>query len=200
LISLILGIAINYGFGVLSYVLEWNRSPAYSILWTFANPFLVVTYASMNLIQDKGLTRMTIVMCVISMLLSFGPGILLLVWFNLIEVGIVFIGIGFYYTYFVSIYLIYTRMNNSVHFSIYPITICLIVATCFAVMVYSFLSDTFDDFYGFSITYLVVNLLLLIYAIYRVVSDILTRADKPNFYSPYGLPIYKYDYNIKSVV
>jgi hypothetical protein len=43
-------------------------------------------------------------------------------------------------------------------------------------------------------------LLGVLYAIYRVVSDILSRSDKPNFYSPYGSPIYKYDFNIKSVV
>lgn len=134
------------------------------------------------------------------MVLSFGPGIILLVWFSSIPVGIALLGAGFYYTYFVSIYLVYIKMNNSVPFIVYIITIIIIVLTCCAVMIYSFVEDSFDDFYGFSITYLVINLLVLIYAIYRVGWDILSRGDKPNFYSPYGLPIFKYDFNIKSAV
>lgn len=134
------------------------------------------------------------------MVFSFGPGIILLAWFRAIVLGIAFVAAGFFFTYFSTIYLIYLKMNNSVPFILYPITVVLIVGTCCAVMIYSFVNDSFDDFYGFSITYLVINLLALIYATYRMGSDILNRADKPNFYSPYGMPIYKYDFNIHSAV
>lgn len=200
IVLFVLGLVINYGFGIVSYVVDWNKSPAYTVLWTVVNPLLVLIYAAVSLLRDKGLVVPTIVFCVLSMLLSFGPGIILLAWFGSIPVGVALIGVAFYYSYFLATVIIYKKMNNSVPFAIYPITIIMIVLTCFAVMVYAFVSADFDDFYGFSVTYLVINLLILFYAGYRVVSDILSRADKPNFYSPYGLPIYKYDFNIKSVV
>lgn len=134
------------------------------------------------------------------MLFSFGIGVILLAWFKAIAVGIALLAAAFFYSYFFTAYLIYKKLNNSVPFAIYPITAVILIGPCFVIMIYGFVSSYFDDFYGFSITYLVVNLLGLIYASYRVVSDILNRADKPNFYSPYGSPIYKYDFNLKSVV
>lgn len=200
IVSFVLGIVINYTFGVISYALDWNKSSAYTVLWTVVNPLLVTTYAAIQLIQDKGIVPVTIIINVVSMVFSFGPGIILLAWFRSTVVGIVLIGAGFYYSYFMATIIIYKKMNNSVPFVIYPITVILIVLTCFAIMVYSFIDDNFDNFYGFSITYLVINLLILFYATYRVVSDILTRLDKPNFYSPYGAPAYKYDSNIRSAV
>lgn len=194
------GLALNYAFGVISYVVGWNSSPAYTVLWTVVNPFLVLTYAAFSFVRDKGLILPSIILSVASMVFSFGPGIILLAWFMSIPVGIALIAAGFFFTYFATTYLIYLRMNNSVPFILYPITIVLIVGSCCAVMIYSWTSDTFDDFYGFSITYLVINLLGIIYASYRMGYDILNRADKPNFYSPYGMPIYKYDFNIHSAV
>lgn len=191
---------LNYTFGIISYAVEWNNSPAYTVLWTVVNPYLIFTYAAYSFIRDKGLILVSIILAVLSMVFSFGPGIILLAWFRAIVVGIAFVAAGFFFTYFSTIYLIYLKMNNSVPFILYPITVVLIVGTCCAVMIYSFVNDSFDDFYGFSITYLVINLLALIYATYRMGSDILNRADKPNFYSPYGMPIYKYDFNIHSAV
>lgn len=200
IVSFILGIVLNYAFGIVSYIVGWNSSPAYTVLWAIINLLLVAIYAAVCLIRDKGLIPVTIIVSVVSMVISFGPGIILLAWFKSIAVGIALIGVAFYYSYFLGTVLIYKKMNNSVPFAVYPITIIIIVLTCCAVMIYAFVSDDFDDFYGFSVTYLAVNLLGLLYAIYRFGSDILSRIDKPNFYSPYGSPIYKYDFNIKSVV
>lgn len=194
------GLILNYGFGILSYVLSWNNSSAYTLFWCIINLFLVITYAAFSLIRDKGLTFPSIITAVFSMVLSFGTGVILLVWFNSLVVGIALIGAAFFYTYFTSVYLVYRKMNNSVPFVIYPITLFIIIGSCIVVMIYSFVSPDFDDFYGFSITYLVINLLGLIYAIYRIGSDIMTRNEKPNFYSPYGSPIYKYNSSINSAV
>ena len=91
-------------------------------------------------------------------------------------------------------------MNKSVPFVIYPITLVLVVGGCFAIMIYGFVDDKFDDFYGFSTTFLVINLMVLVYATFRVVSDIRDRFDKPNFYSAYGSPVYKYDPHLKTAV
>lgn len=133
-----------------------------------------------------------------SILLSFGVGVILIAWFDLIGVGIALLGAAFFYTYFLVVYLIYLKMNKSVPFVIYPVTMVLVIGACFAVMIYGFVDKNFDDFYGFTVTYLVINVLLLIYASYRILSDIRTRFDQPNFYSAYGSPIYKYNPNIKS--
>lgn len=79
-------------------------------------------------------------------------------------------------------------------------TFIIIVATCFAIMIYAFVVETFDNFYGFSVTYLVINLLILLYGTSSLMKDYLNRFDRPNFYSAYGSPIYKYNPEIKSVV
>ncbi len=133
-----LGIVLNYAFGIISYAVDWNKSPAYTVLWAVINPLLVFVYAAINLLKDKGLILPTIVICVISMLFSFGPGIILLAWFESIAVGIALLGVGFYYTYFLSAVLVYKKMNDSVPFAIYIVTVVLILGTCCAVMIWSF--------------------------------------------------------------
>ena len=199
IVSFILGVALNYTFGGLSYGLNWNRTPAYTCLWTFFNIFILSAYAAFCLLRDKGLIIPTVITCVVSVLLSFGIGIILLTLFSNIGVGLGFIGAALYYTYAVVVYLIYLKMNKSIPWIIYPITGIIVIASCFAVMIYAFVVDTFDNFYGFSVTYLVINLLLLLYGVYLIYNDMMNRFDKPNFYSAYGSPIYKYDNSIKSV-
>lgn len=199
IISFILGVILNYTFGGLSYGLNWNRTPAYTCLWTFANIFLISAYAAFSMLRDKGLVVPSIISCVITILLSFGIGIILLAVFSMIPEGLALLGAAFFYTYAIVLYLIYLKRNKSMPWILYPITALIIVLTCFAVMIYAFVVDTFDNFYGFSITYLVVNLLILLYACYLLYSDMMNRFDRPNFYSAYGSPVYKYDNSLKSV-
>lgn len=73
------------------------------------------------------------------------------------------------------------------------VTILIIVCTCFAVMIYGFIDKEFDDFIGFSITYLVINFLIVVFGAYGLSLDFINRFDRPNFYSAYGSPIFKYD-------
>ena len=65
-------------------------------------------------------------------------------------------------------------------------------------MIYGFIDDNFDNFVGFSITYLVINFLIVLYGAYSLSMDIYNRYDRPNFYSPYGSPIFKYDPTVSS--
>ena len=175
IISFILGIALNYGFGALSYALKWNNSPAYTVLWTVFNLFALSAYAAFCLLRDKGLVLPTVITCVVSILLSFGSGIILIAMFSLVPTGLGFIGAGFFYSYAVVVYLVYLKMNNSLPFLIYPLTLILIVGACVAVMIYAFVSTTFDNFYGFSVTYLVINLLLLLYGTWLLYRDMMSR-------------------------
>lgn len=196
----VLGFLLNYLFGIFSFVFEWNKTAAYTVLWAIINIFAISAYATFCLLRDKGLVLASIIVSVVSMVLSFGTGILLLALFSLTGSGLALIGVAFFYTYFTIIYLIYLKMNKSIPWIIYPITGILIILTCFAVMFYAFVVDTFDDFYGFSVTYLVINLLLLGYASFLIYRDMMNRLEKPNFYSAYGSPIYKYDNSVQSVV
>jgi hypothetical protein len=196
----LLGIVLNYTFGIMSYSFEWNKSAAYTVLWSIINLFAIAVYATFSLLRDKGLIAASIIVSIISMVLSFGIGVILMVVFSLIGEGVAFIGVAFFYTYFTVLYLIYLTMNKSIPWIFYPITGVLIVLTCFAIMIYAFVVDTFDNFYGFSVTYLVINLLLLGYASFLIYRDMLNRLEKPNFYSAYGSPIYKYDSSLQSVV
>ena len=141
IVSFTLGLVLNYAFGIISYVIGWNNSPAYTVLWTVVNALLVVIYATVSLIRDKGLVLPTVIVSIVSMVISFGPGIILLTWFSSVPIGIALIGAGFYYSYFLATILIYKKMNDSVPFALYPITIIIIIGTCCAVMIYAFIND-----------------------------------------------------------
>lgn len=200
IISFVLAFLLNYGFGIASYLVGWNNSAAYTVLWAIINVFAVLAYASYSLLRDKGLIIPTYIITISSIVVSYGVGILLIVLFSSIIVGIVFLGLAFYYTYALVIYFIYLKMNKSLPFVVYIVTFFVIVATCFAIMIYAFVSDDFDNFYGFSITYLVINFMILLYAVFSLMQDYLNRYDKPNFFSAYGSPIYKYNPEINSVI
>lgn len=81
IISFALGIVINYGFGAASYAVEWNRTPAYTLLWVIINLLVLNIYAAGSFVRDKGLTMVSVIVSVVSMVLSFGVGIVLIVWF-----------------------------------------------------------------------------------------------------------------------
>ena len=153
----------------------------------------VLIYAAYCLLRDKGLILPTFITAIASIIVSYGIGILLMVLFSEIVIGIVFLGVAFYYTYAIVVFFVYKKMNDSIPFVIYIVTFVIIVGTCFAIMIYAFVVDTFDNFYGFSVTYLVINLLLLLYGVSALMKDYLNRFDRPNFYSAYGSPIYKYN-------
>lgn len=86
-------------------------------------------------------------------------------------IGIILIAISLYYGYCLALYIIYLIKNKSMPIFMNYITLAIIIATTFAVMIYGFISPTLDNFYGFTITYLVINFLVLIYGAYLIVSD-----------------------------
>ena len=81
IISFVLGIVINYAFGAVSYAVEWNRSPAYTLLWTIINILILTIYAAGSFVRDKGLVLVSVILSVVSMVLSFGMGLILILWF-----------------------------------------------------------------------------------------------------------------------
>lgn len=81
IISFVLGIGINYGFGAASYAVGWNKSPAYTLLWIIINILALIIYAAVSFVRDKGLTVISVALSISSMVISFGMGIILIVWF-----------------------------------------------------------------------------------------------------------------------
>lgn len=110
------------------------------MLWAVINIYLVITYAALSMVRDKGIFVVSIILCVASMLLAFGIGVILLAWFKLLAEGIALIAVAFFYSYFLSVYLIYKSRNESVPFIVYPITLIILIAPCFAIMIYAFRS------------------------------------------------------------
>jgi hypothetical protein len=194
-----LGIVLNYVFGIVSYVVDWNKSDLWTIWWAVINIFLLSVYAALALLRDKGLHIASYITCAVSVLLLIAAGILIIVLFGSIALGIILIAIAVYYGYVIGLYIIYLARNKSLPQFMHYITIAIVIATCFAIMIYGFVADDFDDFYGFSITYLVINFLIIIYAAYTLFMDFADRFDRPNFYSPYGTPVFKYDPSVSSV-
>lgn len=109
------------------------------------------------------------------------------------------LAIAFYYTYTLFLVYVFLYRNKSLPWILIPISIGIIICTCFAVMIYAFVEPTFDNFYGFSITYLAINLIILLYAAWNLYSDLINKYDRPNFFSPFLYPIFKYDPAVKSV-
>eukprot|EP00919_Chromeraceae_sp_WS-2016_P035526 GHVR01084295.1.p1 GENE.GHVR01084295.1~~GHVR01084295.1.p1 ORF type:complete len:253 (+),score=-7.80 GHVR01084295.1:1977-2735(+) len=200
IILFILGILLNYGFGIVSFLFDWNKSVTYTVWWVIVNVFILSAYTVFSLLRDKGAALIALVCSIISFLMFIGIGIALIVGYNLIAEGIAVIAVAIYYGYAIALYFIYLWKNKSIPWFLYPISIILVIITCFAVMIYAFVVESFNDFYGFSLTYLVINFLLLLYSIYLLYVNMRNRFDRPNFFSPYGNPVFKFDPSINSVV
>lgn len=58
---------------------------------------------------------------------------------------------------------------------------------------------SFNDFVGFSITYLAILFCLILYVVRKLIADFANKATSPVFYSPWVFPIYKYDPNLNAL-
>jgi hypothetical protein len=107
------GIVLNYTIGIISYAINWNRSDTWTIWWAVINVFILSVYAALALLRDKGLSLVTYIVCGVSVALLILAGILIIVLFKSIALGIALIGVAVYYGYIIALYLIYLFRNNS---------------------------------------------------------------------------------------
>ena len=82
IVSLVCGFLLNYAFGILSYLLKWNNSAAYTVVWAIINVFALLAYAAYCLLRDKGLILPSYIVSVASIVISYGVGILLITLFK----------------------------------------------------------------------------------------------------------------------
>jgi hypothetical protein len=165
------GIVLNYAYGILSYALKWNDTTLWTIWWIVINVFILALYSTISLLRDKGLALVSYISCAVSVVLLILAGALLIGVFDSVAIGIALIAISLYYGYCLALYIIYLLKNRSLPVFMNYITLAIIILTTFAVMIYGFASPSFDNFYGFTITYLVINFLIVVYGAYLIVMD-----------------------------
>jgi len=68
----------------------------------------------------------------------------------------------------------------------------IIVLICLISLIAAAVSDNFNDFLGFSITWLTINIILIVYGYILIQKDINNKRNEPLFFSPWIFPIYKY--------
>jgi hypothetical protein len=155
-------------------------------------------YATFATLRDKGISIIAYIVSTVSVVLLVAAGILVIVLFSSIPLGIVLIGIAIYYAYVIALYFVYLSNNKSLPQFLHYITLIIIVSTPIVVMIYALVVDSINGFYAFSIPYLVIDFLIIVYGAYGLVLDYFDRYDRPNFYSPYGTPVFKYDPSVNS--
>lgn len=151
------------------------------------------------MLRDYGFGANSIVASVCFTLVGLGFGVFVLFEVSMIG-GIIILGIFAYVGYMLAIYLVYLKFDKVLPRYLVYTTMGVFFVTATSVMIVSYILNTFDDFLGFSITYLIINVIILGYGIYLLYYDLSTDDERPNFYSPYGLPVYKLDPNIQSAV
>lgn len=97
---------------------------------------------------------------------------------------------GFFFLlyYGLGMYQVYVNNNHSVPAKFINISAIILAAVCFIALILSLAIDGFNDFLGFSITYLILNLLVFVYGYRQIQMDLLNRDEEPLFASPWIFP------------
>lgn len=193
------GLCLNYIYGGLALAGGWRSEHGWVIWWGFVNMILVFSYSVWGFLRDFGFGWRSIIPSIFLSLTGIGMGIYILMLISLIA-GIVVIGIFFYIGFLLALYLAYLHLNKTLPNSLVYLTMVVFLITSLSVMIVSYALNTFNDFLGFSITYLIINVIILGYGGYLLYSDISSEEFRPNFFSPYGLPVYKFDSNTKTAI
>jgi hypothetical protein len=131
------------------------------------------------------------ILCVVSMCFCFAMGGFLF-YARGFYAGAGTIGFWFFIYYGLYAFYIYHKNNDSIPRKFMIITLSLIFSICFISLICALAIKAFNDFVGFSITYLVFNILIFVYAYSQLSYDFYTKTNQPMFFSPWIFPIYKY--------
>ena len=116
-----------------------------------------------------------------------------MIWARSIYAGISIIVWCCFFYYFHFIYYIFIKNNKSLPRLWMIISGSIIVLICLISLIAAALSDDFNDFLGFSITWLTINTIIIVYGYILIQKDIINRLNEPLFFSPWIFPIYKYN-------
>ena len=164
----------------------------YFDFFMFFVPWSVSYLAFLNKWMDSKfqIDRVSCFFLILSVCISFALGGFM-IWARSIYAGISIIVWLFFFYYFHFIYYIFIKNNRSLP-RIWMIASGTIIAlVCLISLIAAALSDGFNDFLGFSITWLTINIILLVYGYTLIQRDINNKMNEPLFFSPWIFPIYK---------
>jgi len=206
IVLMILGVLGNYGYGLaatveqFAFVEEDASAIATAIYWFFFLPMLICTIITVYDLKQKKYKRtaLSTILGGTVFIHILGLGI----FFALISIwaaAIVSWGVFIFMLGAVFVYYLYVKNNRSFSKRLVLIGCWGGFGLIVSVFIVSLCMDSFNDFVGFSLSYLVLLICYSVYAIKNFVSDILNASTNPVFYSPWIFPIYKYDPTINNL-
>ena len=193
------GLAINYIYGGFCLTTYWRAEQIWIIWWGFVNLIIIELYGVKGLLRDYGYGIGSIGACTLFALSIMCMGIYVLFEISIVA-GVVILGVSLYISYFLAAYLVYLKHNKTLPRMIVYLTMGILLLTALTVMIAGYIIYSLDDFLGFCITYMIINVIIMGYGVYLLYRDIDSEFERPNFFSPFGLPVYKVDPNIHSAI
>lgn len=100
-----------------------------------------------------------------------------IIYFAGIAAGVGVIGFWFFFYYALLLFYIYKRNNNSLPRKWVISAAIITIVFCLSALIAAVCIDSFNDFIGFSVSYLVVNLLLFLYSFGMIEKDLLEKKE-----------------------
>lgn len=126
---------------------------------------------------------------------AFGMGGFI-IYFAGVAAGAAIFGLWFFVYYGLAVFYFYKKNNSSISRRWAIATISLVISVCLIALIAAVSVDSFNDFLGFSISYLILNFFFFLYSYTKIHKDILESKQQPMFASPWIFPLYKYDSKI----
>mmetsp|Transcript_963 Transcript_963/g.880 ORF Transcript_963/g.880 Transcript_963/m.880 type:complete len:303 (-) Transcript_963:2447-3355(-) len=205
ILLMVLGGIATYLYGALVMVDQYDGIDGevgailYGTLYIFFLPIVVMGYAIYkDVITDRKLSKLGLALAIVIVLHLIGFGLFLIL------TDFVAAGCGVYAVMVIAVlialvYRTYVKNNHSfprwILYAFY-ITLGIILLMIFIIAI---IVDDFNEFTGFSISFLLIALILGVNVLRRLVIDFKEMSKKPVFYSPWIFPIYRYDPEIGTI-
>ena len=173
----------------------------YFLYFCFFFPWLLFYGAFLQKWSDtqfKG-DRWTVIFGSASVVFSFAMGAFL-IWARSLAAGLGVIGFYFFFYFFHYVYQVYNLNNKSLPRRYRLIVLAIIVLVCLSTLIAAVCISSFNDFVGFSLTWLGLNAILFVYSLNLVRSDWDLKRVEPLYVSPWVFPVYKYEVKTKRVL
>ena len=130
-------------------------------------PWFFCLFAGLHKIYDNKyeLDLFSIIITSVSIAIGMGGGGFM-IWAISIPAGIAVIGFMLFLYYFLAVYILYKRNNDSLNKYLKYATIIIVILVCVAVLIYGIVASDLDGFIGFSIAWGILNLIMFCGAFY----------------------------------
>lgn len=206
-----MGTIINFGWGYYlfakllkddgdqSKLTSSYHSAYYLLYFSFILPWIISFYCFIKRWKDMKWsfagTKSVTLFGLVSVGFAFGMGGFI-IYFAGVAAGVAVFGLWFFVYYGLAVFYFYKKNNSSISRKWALATISLVISVCLVALIAAVSIDSFNDFLGFSISYLILNFFFFLYAYTKIHKDILESKQQPMFASPWIFPLYKYDSKI----